>query len=74
MDGTDMNGILRGIANPNGANLPVFLSATNLSPLISIDLAAAPSEPIIYLTKTGQRPNGIQAVAGGNPPPVSPTP
>jgi hypothetical protein len=47
--------------NPDGANLPVFLSANNLSPFITMDLAAALSEPIVYITNTGQRANGIKA-------------
>jgi P63C domain len=47
--------------NPDGANLPVFLSANNLRPFITIDLAAALSDPIIYDMESGQRANGIKA-------------
>jgi hypothetical protein len=39
--------------NPGGANLPVFLSANNLKPFISLDLAVALSEPIVYLSEGG---------------------
>lgn len=52
---------IRKKADPKGANLPVFLSAKNLRPFINMDLAAALSEPIIYITKGGQRANGIDA-------------
>jgi hypothetical protein len=46
--------------NPGGANLPVFLSANNLRPFISLELAAALSEPIKYLGEGGYA-NGIDA-------------
>lgn len=52
---------LRKKQNPDGANLPVFLSANNLRPFISMDLGAALSEPISYLTANGQIGNGIRA-------------
>jgi hypothetical protein len=48
-------------SDPHGAYLPVFLSANNLKPFISMDLAAALSEPILYLTTSGQRAHGIEA-------------
>lgn len=47
--------------DPNGANLPVFLSANNLRTFITMDLAAALSEPTVYLTENGQYANGIKA-------------
>ena len=47
--------------NPTGANLPVFLSANNLKGFISIELAAALSEPVSYQTENGQYANGIKA-------------
>lgn len=52
---------LRRRQNPNGANLPVFLSANNLRPFISMDLAAALSEPLIYQTANGTNAYGIKA-------------
>lgn len=47
--------------DPNGAQLPVFLSANNLKPFINIELASALSSPIMYQTKTGQHAHGIRA-------------
>lgn len=44
-----------------GANLPVFMSATNLRPFISLDLAAALSKPIIYQSTDGHVGYGIRA-------------
>ena len=52
---------LRQKANPDGANLPVFLSAKNLSPFISLDLASALSEPVLYQTQSGKQAHGIEA-------------
>ena len=49
-------------ANPDGANLPSFISATNLSPFIDKDLAVALITPISYVTASGGAPaNGIKA-------------
>jgi len=48
-------------SEPHSAYLPVFLSANNLKPFISMDLATALSEPILYQTTTGQRAHGIEA-------------
>ena len=49
-------------ANPDGANMPSFLSANNLSPFVSNELAAALTSPIIYAASTGGAPaNGIKA-------------
>jgi hypothetical protein len=50
-------------ADGPGANLPVFLSAANLSPFISEDLAKNLSAPIVHLTLAGRRANGIKAEA-----------
>ncbi len=47
--------------NLGGAYLPVFLSANNLIPFISSDLAAALSEPLEYVTERGHRANGTKA-------------
>lgn len=44
-----------------GANLPVYLSATNYSPFISNDLALALSSPIKYKTLNGTIANGLDA-------------
>jgi hypothetical protein len=44
-----------------GANLPVFLSASNLSPFITMDLASALSEPISYIMERGGLAHGIKA-------------
>ena len=48
-------------ADPDGANLPVFLSAKNLRPFIDNDLSSALAEPTIYITEGGQRAFGIEA-------------
>jgi hypothetical protein len=50
-------------AHGDGANLPVFLSASNLSPYISSDLAELLSAPIVHQTLAGSRANGIRAEA-----------
>jgi hypothetical protein len=47
--------------NPDGANLPVFLSANNLRPFVTKELSAALSDPTIYQTEKGQYANGIKA-------------
>ena len=46
---------------PDGAKLPVFLSANNLKPFIPDDLAMALSEPIIYVGVKGGQANGVEA-------------
>ncbi len=46
-----------------GANLPVFLSASNLSPYIPSELAEMLSAPIVHRTLAGRRANGIKAEA-----------
>jgi len=49
-------------ANPDGANLPSFLSASNLFPFISKDLETALTAPISYVAGSGGTPaNGIKA-------------
>ncbi|OQM76460.1 P63C domain-containing protein [Manganibacter manganicus] len=49
-------------ANPNGANLPSFLSATNLSAFIDNDLAVALRIPLSYVSVSGGAPaNGMRA-------------
>lgn len=49
-------------ANPDGANLPSFLSATNFSPFISNELALALTSSIPYVSVAGGAPaNGIKA-------------
>lgn len=50
-------------AESPGANLPVFLSASNLSPYVSTELAEMLSAPIVHLTLEGRRANGIRAEA-----------
>jgi len=49
----------------DGANLPVFLSANNLSPYIDNDLRVALSSPMLYRTKEGESPVafGVPATA-----------
>lgn len=47
-------------AENDGAILPVYLSASNLRPFITNDLMAA-LKPVIYLTKSGARANGLRA-------------
>lgn len=47
--------------DPTGAYLPVFLSAKNLRPFISIELTSALSEPTVYVASGGQRAYGIKA-------------
>ena len=45
---------LRGVyLEDGGAELPVYISADNFKPFISKDLDVAPSNPIIYRSKTG---------------------
>lgn len=46
---------------PDGAKLPVYLSAERLKPFIPHDLSLALSGPIIYSGVTGGRANGIDA-------------
>ena len=46
---------------PDGAKLPIFLSASKLKPYIPQDLAVALSEPIIYVGTKGGRANGVEA-------------
>jgi len=49
-------------ANSDGANLPSFLSASNLLPFVSNDLASALISPILYTATSGGAPaNGIKA-------------
>ena len=49
--------------NPDGANLPSFLSAKNINPFISKELMMALSSPIKYMSSGGGTPaNGIKAV------------
>lgn len=52
---------LRQKADPSGAKLPVFLSANNLKPFISLELAAALSLPTTYITARGSKAFGIRA-------------
>jgi hypothetical protein len=53
---------LRVKANPDGANLPSFLSANNLAEFISPDLGAALIEPVRYqIGLGGMVANGIKA-------------
>lgn len=52
---------LRQKEDPTGAKLPVFLSAHNLKPFISMDLASALSDPIVYVTANGAKGFGIRA-------------
>ncbi|MFR7429160.1 MAG: P63C domain-containing protein [Akkermansia muciniphila] len=48
--------------NPDGANLPSFLSAKNINPFISKELMMALSSPIKYMSSGGGTPaNGIKA-------------
>lgn len=47
--------------NPDGANLPVYLSAKNLNPFIGKELGAALTSPFQYLTKSGAVANGVRA-------------
>ena len=47
--------------NPDGANLPVYLSANNLNMFIDNDLELALREPLIYLPKTGRKGYGLKA-------------
>lgn len=49
--------------NEGGANLPVFLSAANLRPYISPELAEMLVAPIVHQTLDGSRANGIQGEA-----------
>lgn len=46
--------------NPDGAKLPVYLSANNLKPFVDNTLDTAP-ERIVYLTKTGGKAYGVRA-------------
>lgn len=48
-------------ANSDGANLPSFLSATNLLPFVSNELQAALISPILYTGSGGTVANGIKA-------------
>lgn len=48
-------------ANSDGANLPSFLSATNLLPFVSNDLQEALITPILYTGSGGTAANGIKA-------------
>lgn len=56
---------LRKRAMPDGAKLPVFLSARNLSTYMDNDLRMALSKPVLYRTKEGNSPVafGIRATA-----------
>ena len=48
--------------NPDGANLPSYLSAKNINPFISKELMMALSSPIKYMSSGGGTPaNGIKA-------------
>lgn len=47
--------------NPDGANLPLYVSAKNLGAFISSDLQVALTSPIQYLTKSGAVANGVRA-------------
>lgn len=47
--------------NPDGANLPVYLSALNLRLFIDNELELALKKPIIYLPKNGGRAYGLSA-------------
>ena len=48
--------------NPDGAKLPSFLSANNLSSFVSNELAMALTDPIPYVSSSGGAPaNGIKA-------------
>jgi hypothetical protein len=44
-----------------GANLPVYLSATNFLPFIDSGLGDALTSPILYKTKNGNIANGLEA-------------
>lgn len=46
---------------PDGAKLPVFLSASKLKSFIPEDLAMALSEPIVYVGTKGGKANGVEA-------------
>lgn len=48
-------------AEGGGANLPVYLSAANLTPFIDKELQAALSAPIIYKAPSGLQANGVPA-------------
>jgi hypothetical protein len=48
-------------ANADGANLPSFLSATNLLPFVGKDLEEAPISPILHTGAGGTAANGIRA-------------
>lgn len=49
------------IRKRSGAELPVFLSANNLSPYVDSDLESALKEPLLYQPKTGGIAYGVKA-------------
>ncbi len=47
--------------NPDGAYLPVFISANNIKPFIEEELEAALSSPLMYTTTSGTKAHGVLA-------------
>jgi hypothetical protein len=47
--------------NPDGANMPIYLSANNLTPFINEVFGAAPIEPMNYETLSGVTAHGLLA-------------
>lgn len=47
--------------NPDGAYLPIYVSASNLKPFIDDNLALALNEPLLFLPKGGQTAFGLKA-------------
>jgi hypothetical protein len=47
--------------NPDGAYLPVYVSANNLKQFIEKELAVALSEPLIFKPETGSKAYGLKA-------------